>query len=100
MRRGNLIHPLRHCEERFMRRGNLIHPPRHCEERFMRRGNLIHPLRHCEERFMRRGNLILYSFYEEKNLKMRSSRLQKTKPQDDQRYPPRRKRHCTRRGIV
>jgi hypothetical protein len=33
MRRGNLIHQLRRCEERLMRRGNLIHPPRHCEER-------------------------------------------------------------------
>jgi hypothetical protein len=26
MRRENLIHPLRHSEERPMRRGNLIHP--------------------------------------------------------------------------
>jgi hypothetical protein len=45
MRRENLIHPIRHSEERIMRRENLINPPRHCEEsdRFLvrRRGNLI-----------------------------------------------------------
>jgi hypothetical protein len=40
-RRGNLIHPLRHSEERIVRRENLIRLLRHCEERFMRRGNLI-----------------------------------------------------------
>ena len=41
-------------------------------------------LRHCEERPMRRGNLILLKFLLKKELKkMRSSRLQKTKPQDD-----------------
>ena len=41
------------------RRENLIHPLRHSEERPMRRENLIHPLRHSEERPMRRENLIL-----------------------------------------
>jgi hypothetical protein len=40
----------------------------------MRRGNLIHPLCHSEERLKRRENLIIKSIYEEKNLKMRSSR--------------------------
>jgi len=29
------------CEERLMRRGNLIHPLRHSEERLVRREDLI-----------------------------------------------------------
>ena len=32
---------LHHCKERFVRRGNLIHPLRHSEERLRRRENLI-----------------------------------------------------------
>jgi len=52
-----------------MRRGNLIHQLRRCEERLVRRGNLIHPFRHCEERVMRRGNLILRMFCQNKKEK-------------------------------
>jgi hypothetical protein len=52
-----------------MRRGNLIHQLRHCEERLVRRGNLIHQLRHCEERIMQRGNLILRMFSQNKKRK-------------------------------
>ena len=79
MRRGNLIHPLRHCEERPMRRGNLIHPIRHCEERSDVAISST-PLRHCEER----SDVAISSFkIFLKNKKVRSSRPQKASVQDD-----------------
>ena len=64
----------------------------HYEEtnRFLvgRRGNLIHSLRHPKERIMRRKNLILSNptvqrFPIPQYAKMRSSRPQKARAQDD-----------------
>jgi hypothetical protein len=45
--------------------------------------SLIHPLCHSEERLVRRENLILSDSTIPQCLKMRSSRPQKTRAQDD-----------------
>jgi hypothetical protein len=103
VRRENLIHPLRHCEEvnRLLvrRRENLINPARHCEERsdvrisstrsviarrltvFWLDDVAISSTRPVIARSVATWQSHLVIFYN--NKKMRSSRLRKTKPQDD-----------------